>query len=36
VNDSLTNAKELAELLAHQAPLAHVNFIPYNPGEGSG
>lgn len=36
VNDSLKNAKELAELLEHQVPLAHVNFIPYNPGEGSG
>ncbi|MDD2486879.1 MAG: 23S rRNA (adenine(2503)-C(2))-methyltransferase RlmN [Candidatus Gracilibacteria bacterium] len=32
VNDSLKEAKELAELL--RGKLAHVNFIPYNSGEG--
>ncbi|EKE27806.1 MAG: Ribosomal RNA large subunit methyltransferase N [uncultured bacterium (gcode 4)] len=32
VNDSLENAKDLAELLRWK--LAHVNFIPYNEGEG--
>ena len=31
VNDSLENAKDLAELL--RGKLAHVNFIPYNSGE---
>ncbi|MCK9272830.1 23S rRNA (adenine(2503)-C(2))-methyltransferase RlmN [Candidatus Gracilibacteria bacterium] len=32
INDSLENARELAKLL--EGKLAHVNFIPYNPGEG--
>ena len=31
INDSLENARELAKLLEWK--LAHVNFIPYNPGE---
>lgn len=33
VNDKLTHAVELANLLEGQ--IAHVNFIPYNPGEGT-
>jgi len=34
VNDHIKLADELGKLL--QGKLAHVNFIPYNPGEGTG